>query len=58
MKFEIRCYSEDGKSLGATILNSLDDVIDGVPVNSLKRASEYASKYLVKYPAYFFVEVL
>ena len=56
MKFEVRVYSEDGRSKGATILDSTVDVLDGHPVNSLGMARNYAARYLARRSDYCFVE--
>ena len=56
MKFEIRVYSEDGRSKGATVLDSSVDVLDGDPVNSLGMARTYAARYLARRSDYCFVD--
>ena len=56
MKFEVRVYSEDGQSRGATVLDSSVDTDNGKPVNSIEKARAYAERCLVGKGCYAFVD--
>lgn len=56
MKFEVRVYSEDGRSKGSTVLDSTIDTINGKPVNSIEMARAYAERCLVGKGCYAFVD--
>ena len=56
MKFEVRVYSENGRSRGSTVLDSTVDTLNGKPVNSIEAARAYAKAYLEGKGSYSFVD--